>query len=429
MDRNNIFSFDTFFVLLCYTTAAIYGFRELLQPADHGNAHLQTFFLLGLCILSSIWLLFNRNPIFKAALLILISIMTLVCGGLQGPDIALEVLTLTALNSLLVRSYAPAINLSAAALVLSASVITQKDMLVLGVHSEGPESQAILFLILSQFLFLLLFNRIRLGRAEEMRLLSDLKAREKTISHLTDANRDFQKFAIDVEEESRSDERNRVTRDIHDITGYTMTGVSMLLEHAQDLLSVERYGELNELLDTAKTQTRKGHEEIRVSLKKLRSIDDYENFYSAVLQIVRNFETATGVKVEADFTNMSLTMGKFGQTVLFRFLQEGMTNAFRHGNATRISIMFFQEHETLVASLEDNGSGADIIEEGIGLKGMSERISKLKGEVSYGSTSLGFTLRARIPLESLRPFCPKVKKHKGSGGAYVEHKEEKHDGE
>ena len=402
MNRTTIFSFDTFFVLLCYTAAAIYGYRGLLLTAEYGNVHLQTFFLIGFCVMSSIWLFLNRNPILKAALLILISILTLVCGGLQGRDIALEVLILTALNSLLVRSYASAVNLSAAALVMSASVMTQKDMLVLGVRLEGPETRSVLFLVLSQILFLLLFNRIRMGRAEEERILSDLKAREKTISHLTDANRDFQKFAIDVEEESRSDERNRITRDIHDITGYTMTGVSMLLEHAQDLLSVERYGELNELLDTAKAQTRKGHEEIRVSLKKLRSIDDYENFYSAALQIIRNFKTATGVNVEVDFTNMSLTLGRLGQTVLFRLLQEGLTNAFRHGKATRVSVMFFQEQDNLVVSLEDNGSGADTIEEGIGLKGMGERISKLKGEVSYGSTSLGFTLRARIPLESLR---------------------------
>lgn len=394
--------FDALFPFLCYAAAALFPLRVPVRTGEMGNLPFQSLILLGFCALAAFWLLFIRTPLLRAVFLILIAIFTLVAGGLQGEDIALEFLALAGFNALLVQSYGPGVNLAAAVPVLGVSTMTQREMLILGERVGGPSFGSVLFLLLGQGLLLFLLNRLYGEKREEGRLRSDLLARERAIAHLTDANRDFQDFAIHLEEESRSDERMRITRDLHDITGYTLTGAAMLLEHVQDLLSRGRAGEADALLDSVKEQIRKGHEEIRVSLRKLRSIGDYGDFYSAVLRILRNFEAATGVRVEVDFTNMSVAMGRFGQTVLFRLLQEGLTNAFRHGKAGRVSIMFFQERETLVVSLEDDGKGAETIEEGIGLKGMGERIAKLKGEVVYGSTSLGFTLRARIPLASLR---------------------------
>lgn len=400
MSRNKYF--DIIFLFLCYITALAVDIMIFQDRASIDNLVLQTYILLGGCLLIGFSQLIIKNPILKTSFLLINSILLLVNGGLQGKSIAVELLTFTALTYLIVYSYRVEINIPCTLLFLAASAVTQSDLLILGEQVEGPSFSDNLFLHLTLILSLLLFNKLKQMKKDMYHLNTDLNAREKTISHLTDANRDFQKFAIDVEEESRIDERKIITRDLHDITGYTLTGVAMMIEHAQDLLSVENYQELNSLLDNAKKQTRKGHEDIRHSLKKLRAMDDYKNFYAGILQIIGNFKSATGVSVDVDFTNMTLTISKFGQIVIYRFIQEGLTNAFRHGKADTVSIMFFQEKENLVISLEDNGKGADTIQEGIGLQGMNERIGNLDGIVSYSSTSLGFTLRARIPLDRLR---------------------------
>ena len=399
-------TFDIFYISLTYISALVIDVLLFNNIPLNNNSALQTYILIGACLCFGISQLLIKNPILKASFFLINSILLLVNGGLQGKSIFIEALTYAALIYLIVENYRIEINILCTLLFLTASAATQGDLLVMGEKIHGPSITDIIFLHSSLLLSCILFNKLKIMKRDKIRLYSDLNAREKTISHLTDANRDFQKFAIDVEEVSRTDERKRITRDLHDITGYTLTGVAMMIEHIQDLLSVKRYEELNSLLDNAKQQTRQGHEEIRQSLKKLRAMDDFKDFYAGIQQIISNFGSATGVIVDVDFTNMTLTVGKFGQMVIYRFIQEGLTNAFRHGKANKVSIMFFQEQNNLVISLEDNGKGADTIKEGIGLQGMYERIAKLKGSISYSSTTLGFTLRARIPLESLRVIEP-----------------------
>ncbi len=76
-----------------------------------------------------------------------------------------------------------------------------------------------------------------------------------------------------------------------------------------------------------------------------------------------------------------------------------MTNAFRHGKATEININFFKDKDNIKLSIRDNGKGSDKIIEGIGLKGMRERIENLNGTFKAEVLSdFGFSLNVMIPL-------------------------------
>ena len=77
-------------------------------------------------------------------------------------------------------------------------------------------------------------------------------------------------------------------------------------------------------------------------------------------------------------------------------------NSFRHAGASTVNIFFRHEAGMLYVTIEDDGSGAEKIVEGIGIQGMRERIENLGGRIETESRPEGFRVKALIPLEGKR---------------------------
>ncbi len=92
-------------------------------------------------------------------------------------------------------------------------------------------------------------------------------------------------------------------------------------------------------------------------------------------------------------------MGKKIDLAIYRLIQEGLTNAFRHGKATGITIILSYNNGFIYVSIWDNGRGSEKIDEGIGLKGMRERIEALNGKIETTSHQSGFTIKVKIPVD------------------------------
>jgi signal transduction histidine kinase len=89
---------------------------------------------------------------------------------------------------------------------------------------------------------------------------------------------------------------------------------------------------------------------------------------------------------------------------VFRLVQEGLTNSFKHAEAHHIDIVLNRARETneIVLSISDDGKGMDLQEKrsGMGLSGMRERAEMLGGTLAIEtSPGRGFTVEARIPAE------------------------------
>ncbi len=106
----------------------------------------------------------------------------------------------------------------------------------------------------------------------------------------------------------------------------------------------------------------------------------------------------THIAVRAHFSNMPWSLGEEMDSTIYRIVQEGITNAIRHGNACDIAVNLSCDGNTIGVSVRDNGSGAEEIKEGIGLAGIRERLSRFSGELSAGNSAGGFVLYARIPM-------------------------------
>ena len=73
-------------------------------------------------------------------------------------------------------------------------------------------------------------------------------------------------------------------------------------------------------------------------------------------------------------------------------------NSFRHGKAQTVRLVIEEVAEGINMLVRDDGIGADGFNEGIGLKGIRERVSRLGGMVMAEATSDGFAVRGSIPL-------------------------------
>jgi signal transduction histidine kinase len=249
--------------------------------------------------------------------------------------------------------------------------------------------------LLSFFLSLAMKYRKRLIEGQEK-----IDRLNNAISALSSANLNLQEYANRAEQASMVEERKRITREIHDAVGYAMTNTIMMLEAASDMIRLDP-DRVTSLIDTARENTRRILEDIRNALHLLRAQEEpTESGATSFSKLVRVFETATGTRVRLELGNTPAELPLDVEFVVYHFIQEALTNSFRHGKATEVRILFWIQNGALSVTVRDNGGGSDQIKEGIGISGMRERLEKVKGELQIAKVVDGFQIKALIPVKS-----------------------------
>ncbi|MDT8303435.1 MAG: sensor histidine kinase, partial [Sedimentisphaerales bacterium] len=256
------------------------------------------------------------------------------------------------------------------------------------------DRMVVLFVGIVHMVFVFALRQLMIRFKQDCHAITDL---QKSVSSLVEANVAGQRYAATIEDESVEAERNRITREIHDSLGYTLTNIVMLMEAAKDLAETDRE-RLDEFLDFARGQALDGLAETRRTLREYRAIAQPElNIITAVNRLVRMVNATTSVAVKVDYSNILWTFGNTIDEVLYRVVQEGLTNAIRHGNATRVDVLFWCDAQRIHLTVRDNGRGGANIIDGIGLSGMRERLRGLGGELTTNSSPKGFRLAVEIP--------------------------------
>lgn len=220
---------------------------------------------------------------------------------------------------------------------------------------------------------------------------------DSAISQLANANIGFQSYIKIIELDAIANERKRLSREIHDAVGYTLTNIIMLLE-AANLLSDKDIKKQRSAILTAKDQAIAGLEETRYALRSLRKENiQRRHGLAAINQLITAFRNATGVSIKVEYGNLPAFTTEVIDIIIYRIIQEGITNAFRHGMATKITILFWVKDDYINLIIHDNGSGFSEISEGIGITGMRERMASINGILSLNNVLDGFELKAQIP--------------------------------
>ena len=267
-------------------------------------------------------------------------------------------------------------------------------------HSDlpaPPVEELLIYIIVTLTVIVLLyfisvFQQIRRKQSAIIQRL------DTAVSRLGKANMGYQSVTSSLELDTLKKERNRVSREIHDTVGYSLTNVRIMLEAAQ-LIRESNPEKADQLIRKSMQEAASCLEETRSAMRQLRSKEVQKpRGIKAFFHLVNVFAEATGVQVNLEFGNIPDSFGNRIDKAIFRFIQEGLTNSFRHGRATEIRIYFWIESGILKVSLQDNGSGAEILTEGIGLAGMQERLSELGGRMIWQNLSDGFEISIIIPL-------------------------------
>jgi signal transduction histidine kinase len=215
---------------------------------------------------------------------------------------------------------------------------------------------------------------------------------------LTTLNLQYQDYATSAAEAAMEDERKRLTRDIHDVVGYTLTNNIAMMEAATDMMRRNPFG-IPALIKAARENAQEGLDLIREALYKLRGAESPEpTGLRAISRMCRIFEKATGIRVALAYGNAAGTYGEAVNSAIYHLVQEALINSFRHGRARNVTVSLFDVGEAIAVSIGDDGAGARDFVEGIGLRGMRERIAQLGGGLTVNGALGGFSIRARIPL-------------------------------
>jgi signal transduction histidine kinase len=190
-------------------------------------------------------------------------------------------------------------------------------------------------------------------------------------------------------EDARVAERLRISRDLHDILGHSLTTLTVHLDVAARLAD----GRAAEHVQCARTVARALLDEVRTVVNRVRV--EPLDLRSVLLALT---ERVVGLKMQLILPEELAALDPARADAVIRCVQEIVTNTIRHAQARELIVELEEEPDgSITISTRDDGRGGPFVEGG-GLAGMRERFKLLGGELSIAAPpGGGFRVRGAIP--------------------------------
>jgi len=176
-----------------------------------------------------------------------------------------------------------------------------------------------------------------------------------------------------VEHLATLSERERISRDLHDLLGQTLTGIVVRSQLAQRLARVDADAGVAEMAEVERA-ARAALSEVRATVSGWRQVDLDEE-----VTVARDVLAAAGVTLTVDL-DPALVLTPSAETALGLALREAVTNVVRHARASWCAVALRQNGDRVVLEVTDDGVGGEL-RDGNGMTGMRERIAALGGDV------------------------------------------------
>lgn len=248
--------------------------------------------------------------------------------------------------------------------------------------------------ILSMFnilLFIIFMSVYAVGQIQENEFIS------KKLRMISLINKKLQRYAVVTERIGENNERKRLAREIHDTVGHALAGVAAGIDACIVMIDSNPEATKSQLKVISKV-VRQGMVDVRKSLNKLRpGALEKQGFKEAIEKMIDDFGSLSEVNIKLDYRLKDVDLENTTEDILFRIIQESMTNSVRHGGASQINISLYMEENNLCLYIKDNGIGCSEISYGFGLKQMKERVAIINGKVKFDGTN-GFMVMVKIPI-------------------------------
>lgn len=220
------------------------------------------------------------------------------------------------------------------------------------------------------------------GRRSDERTIAE---RDHALSRLETAMERLRRSAQTEKELMLADERARSARDLHDGLGHRLTLISMSLDYARRMRSRDETAAWAEV-DTAAQTSADALTEMPTWVRALSPVRDRAATGTAAIDAIADSFRGTGLDVTLQRSGPEPELGEEAALLLYRAVQEGLTNALRHGRARhvqmRVETTAEEVHLTLRNDLDDAARArtpAGPLNPGFGLRGLAERAETLGG--------------------------------------------------
>ena len=246
------------------------------------------------------------------------------------------------------------------------------------------------------------------------------QALEKEVAERRDAQRQLHESERSLRELSihllrtQDEERRRIGRDLHDSLGQFLAALKIKLQsldlpfaQKQEDPAVRDVAECIALTDDCIKEVR------TVSYLLYPPMLEEIGLKSAIPWYLEGFSERSGIKTTFEIQSGLGRLSRDAELALFRVLQESLTNVHRHSGSCTAAVQLLAKDGRCVLVIEDKGKGISsefldragkdwIATPGVGLRGMSERMRQLGGELEIVSGEGGTTVRAMVPMGGSR---------------------------
>ena len=238
-------------------------------------------------------------------------------------------------------------------------------------------------LVLANLLYVVILAALILTKnmtrqREEIQSLYD--SQRQNVYELDEARKRLLEYAQKVENAAQIEERNRISKEIHDELGHKLIRTKLMMEAAIQVIPHDKEKGMD-MLYQIRDQLSESMETLRTTVRNLKPDDRVVRSFS-IQQLVEDFTKSSGVQVEVTVRGEPFRQYPSMEVALYRNAQEALTNAVRHGQARHIAVQLEYFPDRLEMSVSNDGRLPEgKIVKGLGLQGMEERLSLFGGTV------------------------------------------------
>ncbi|MGG4094749.1 sensor histidine kinase [Paenibacillus lautus] len=361
----------------------------LQQLDDYGEYMVYILLFLAITVLSR----FLPSPAYlKAAALLEIPLSLWLCHQYGFMMVFLSISTLCVYLPLLQRP--GRLCMALGHLLLLNMAITDYDALLLTTAN-------LLFLFMA-----VTFNHIHemhQKQVDHIQLYDELK---RLHFQQDEAGRQLLQFAHQVESAAQAEERNRISRQLHDDIGHRLIRIKMMMEAALHIVPQDS-GRGMDMLHQIRDQLGESMEQMRSAVKQMNPVRRITDDYS-LDRLLEETGRETGIETDLILQGIPYPLYPSQQVVLYKNAREAITNAIRHGEAKRIQIILHYGDQDVRMEVSNDGTVQEPAgheaapdRQGIGMSSMLERTQVVGGTLEVRRT-VPFTVITRLPVYQKR---------------------------
>jgi two-component system, NarL family, sensor histidine kinase DegS len=242
---------------------------------------------------------------------------------------------------------------------------------------------------------------LRQSEKHHRRLFNEAQAMQENLRNLSDK-------ILRTQEE----ERKRISRELHDEVGQSLTAISVTLATLHNNSKAISRSRRRKLADT-QNLLKETMETVHSFARDLRpSMLDELGLLPALRSYLKGFAARSGLQVRLQGDPAAEKLGDDQKTVLFRVAQESLTNVSKHAQASQVEVAVLKVKDGICMEVADDGKSfkTDPMSAGqskgrLGLLGMHERIRLINGQFTVKARpGKGTTIRVVIPFNSTPPM-------------------------